>query len=70
MAKKKHEVKPGAHVGRPSSADDDVPQIEMRRGLTIQHADRGRVARAQRNRTSDPDAKPRRGSRPDRNVRK
>jgi hypothetical protein len=35
-------IAPGAHVGRRSAADDAVPQIQMTRGLTAHHYDRGR----------------------------
>jgi len=72
MAKKKHEVKPGPHVGGPSAADDDVPHIELERRLTIQHGERGRALSAQRERSSNPSGtrRRRRGSHPDHPARK
>jgi hypothetical protein len=39
---KKNEIVPGPTVGGPSPADDDVPHIELTRGLTQHHFERGR----------------------------
>ena len=61
-------IVPGPTVGGPSPADDDVPHIELTRGLTQHHFERGRerppaVLDRSRHRRPEDSARPGRRSR-------